>query len=132
MALAAGSIFAEYTILKLLGAGAMGKVYLAQHPRLPRQEALKIMRRSLSSDDDYEERFRREAEAAAVLVHPNIVRVHDRGDYRGRLWIAMDYIEGETLGELITRKYPAGMRHTSPSRSSRASPTRWTTPIGKG
>lgn len=109
MALAAGSIFAEYTILKLLGAGAMGKVYLAQHPRLPRQEALKIMRRSLSSDDDYEERFRREAEAAAVLVHPNIVRVHDRGDYRGRLWIAMDYIEGETLGELITRKYPAGM-----------------------
>lgn len=109
MALAAGSIFAEYTILKLLGAGGMGEVYLAQHPRLPRREALKILRRSLSADDDYEERFRREAEAAAVLVHPNIVRVHDRGEYRGRLWLSMDYIEGETLGELITRKYPAGM-----------------------
>ncbi|MGB3332885.1 MAG: serine/threonine-protein kinase, partial [Mycobacterium sp.] len=109
MALASGSIFAEYTILKLLGAGGMGKVYLAQHPRLPRREALKILRRSLSADDDYEERFRREAEAAAVLVHPNIVRVHDRGEYRGRLWLSMDYIEGETLGELITRKFPAGM-----------------------
>nr|WP_046284934.1 serine/threonine-protein kinase [Mycobacterium sp. UM_NZ2] len=109
MALASGSIFAEYTILKLVGAGGMGKVYLAQHPRLPRREALKILRRSLSADDEYEERFRREAEAAAVLVHPNIVRVHDRGEYRGRLWLSMDYIEGETLGELITRKFPAGM-----------------------
>lgn len=109
MALAAGSIFAEYTILKLLGAGGMGKVYLAQHPRLPRCEALKVLRGSLSADDDYEERFRREAEAAAVLVHPNIVRVHDRGEYRGRLWLSMDYIEGETLGELLTRKFPAGM-----------------------
>lgn len=109
MALAAGSIFAEYTILKLLGAGGMGKVYLAQHPRLPRREALKILRRSLSADDEYEERFRREAEAAAVLVHPNIVRVHDRGEYRGRLWIAMEYVDGENLGELIARRFPAGM-----------------------
>ncbi|MEB3020001.1 serine/threonine-protein kinase [[Mycobacterium] crassicus] len=109
MALTAGSVFAEYTILKLLGAGAMGKVYLAQHPRLPRLEALKVLRRSLSADDEYEERFRREAEAASVLVHPNIVGVYDRGEYRGRLWIAMDYIEGETLGELICRRFPAGM-----------------------
>lgn len=109
MALAAGSIFAEYTILKLLGAGGMGKVYLAQHPRLPRHDALKVLRRSLSADDEYEERFRREAEAAAVLDHPNIVRVHDRGEYRGRLWIAMEYIDGETLGELICRRFPAGM-----------------------
>lgn len=109
MALTAGSIFAEYTILKLLGAGAMGKVYLAQHPRLPRLEAVKVLRRSLSADDEYEERFRREAEAAAVLVHPNIVGVYDRGEYRGRLWIAMDYIDGETLGELICRRFPAGM-----------------------
>ncbi|MGV0730859.1 serine/threonine-protein kinase [Mycolicibacter sinensis] len=109
MALAAGSIFAEYTILKLLGAGGMGKVYLAQHPRLPRRDALKVLRRSLSADDEYEERFRREAEAAAVLDHPNIVRVHDRGEYRGRLWIAMEYVDGESLAELITRRFPAGM-----------------------
>lgn len=109
MALAAGSIFAEYTILKLLGAGGMGKVYLAQHPRLPRRDALKVLRRSLSADDEYEERFRREAEAAAVLDHPNIVRVHDRGEFRGRLWIAMEYVDGETLAELVTRRFPAGM-----------------------
>ncbi|BBX21746.1 hypothetical protein MTER_11570 [Mycolicibacter terrae] len=109
MALAAGSIFAEYTILKLLGAGGMGKVYLAQHPRLPRRDALKVLRRSLSADDEYEERFRREAEAAAVLDHPNIVRVHDRGEHRGRLWIAMEYVDGETLGELVCRRFPAGM-----------------------
>jgi serine/threonine-protein kinase len=109
MALAAGSIFAEYTVLKLLGAGGMGKVYLAAHPRLPRRDALKVLRRSLSADDEYEERFRREAEAAAVLDHPNIVRVHDRGEYRGRLWISMEYIDGETLAELITRRFPAGM-----------------------
>ncbi|MGV0625058.1 serine/threonine-protein kinase [Mycolicibacter minnesotensis] len=109
MALAVGSYFAEYTILKLLGAGGMGNVYLAQHPRLPRRDALKIIRRSLSVDDEYEERFRREAEAAAVLMHPNIVRVHDRGEYRGRLWIAMEYIEGETLGTLLCHRYPAGM-----------------------
>ncbi|MGB3894307.1 MAG: serine/threonine-protein kinase [Mycolicibacter sinensis] len=109
MALAAGSIFAEYTILKLLGAGGMGKVYLAQHPRLPRRDALKVLRRSLCADDEDEGRFRREAEAAAVLDHPNIVRVHDRGEYRGRLFIAMEYIDGETLAELTCRKYPAGM-----------------------
>lgn len=109
MALGAGSIFAEYTILKLLGAGGMGKVYLAQHPRLPRRDALKVLRRSLSADDEYEERFRREAEAAAVLDHPNIVRVYDRGEYRGRLWIAMEYVDGESLAELITRRFPAGM-----------------------
>lgn len=109
MALTAGSVFAEYTILKLLGAGGMGKVYLAEHPRLPRREALKVLRRSLSADDEYEERFRREADAAAVLVHPNIVRVYDRGEYRGRLWIAMDFIDGENLAELIFRRFPAGM-----------------------
>jgi serine/threonine-protein kinase len=109
MALGVGSIFAEYTILKLLGAGGMGKVYLAEHPRLPRRDALKVLRRSLSADEEYEERFRREAEAAAVLDHPNIVRVHDRGEFRGRLWIAMEYIDGETLGELIFRRFPAGM-----------------------
>lgn len=109
MTLAEGSEFAEYTIEKLLGAGGMGKVYLAQHPRLPRSDALKVIRRSLSTDDEYRERFRREAEAAAILVHPNIVGVRDRGEYRGRLWIAMDYIDGDNLGQILRRRFPAGM-----------------------
>lgn len=109
MAMVAGSVFAEYTILKLLGTGGMGKVYLAEHPRLPRHDALKILRRSLSDDDQYRERFQREADAAATLFHPNIVGVHDRGEYRGRLWIAMDYIDGDDVEQLVHQKFPAGM-----------------------
>lgn len=109
MALVAGSLFAEYTILKLLGSGGMGKVYLAQHPRLPRRDAIKILRRALSTDNQYRERFQREADAAATLFHPNIVGVHDRGEYRGRLWIAMDYIDGKDIGQLMRRRFPGGM-----------------------
>ena len=109
MALVAGSVFAEYTILKRLGAGGMGKVYLAQHPRLERRYAIKVLRRSLSSDASYRERFQREADAAAKLFHPNIVGVHDRGEYRGRLWIAMDYVDGADLARLVRHRFPAGM-----------------------
>ena len=89
MTLAVNSEFAEYRILKLLGEGSMGKVYLADHPRLPRRDAVKILRGSLSADPQYRERFQREADAAATLFHPNIVGVHDRGEYRRRLWLAM-------------------------------------------
>ncbi|HEU4363055.1 MAG TPA: serine/threonine-protein kinase [Mycobacterium sp.] len=109
MALGAGSIFAEYTILRLLGSGGMGKVYLAQHPRLPRRDAMKIIRRSLSRDSEYRERFRREAEAAATLAHPSIVGVYDRGEYRGRLWITMEFIDGDSAAQLIRRRFPGGM-----------------------
>lgn len=109
MALVAGSVFAEYTILKRLGAGGMGKVYLVQHPRLARRDALKVLRRSLSTDSQYRERFQREADAAATLFHPNIVGVHDCGEYRGRLWITMDYIDGDDVAQLMRRRFPAGM-----------------------
>lgn len=109
MALVAGSVFAGYTILKRLGAGGMGKVYLAQHPRLARRDALKVLRRSLSTDNQYRERFQREADAAATLFHPNIVGVHDCGEYRGRLWITMDYIDGNDVAQLMRRRFPAGM-----------------------
>jgi serine/threonine protein kinase len=64
--------FAGYTILRLLGSGAMGEVYLAQHPRLPRRDALKILRTDVSADEDYRQRFIREADQAATLWHPNI------------------------------------------------------------
>ncbi len=114
MALGPGSTFAEYTILKVVGSGGMGKVYLAQHPRLPRRDALKVIRRSLSRDSDYRERFRREAEAAATLAHPNIVGVYDRGEYRGRLWITMEYVDGDNAAQLMNRRFPAGM----PARSA--------------
>lgn len=109
MVLAAGSIFAGYTILKLLGTGGMGEVYLAQHPRLPRREALKVLRDALTADAEFRQRFQREAETASTLYHPNIVEVHDRGEFEGQLWIAMDYINGTNAAELMRNQYPAGM-----------------------
>jgi serine/threonine protein kinase/ABC-type branched-subunit amino acid transport system substrate-binding protein len=103
-----GQRVAEYTILRLIGSGGMGEVYLAQHPRLPRQDALKILARDLSTSGEFHERFIREADLAAKLFHPSIVGVHDRGDHDGQLWIAMDYVDGPDAAKL-SRKYPAGM-----------------------
>jgi serine/threonine protein kinase len=94
MPLAEGEIFAGYTILRLLGAGGMGEVYLAQHPRLPRQEALKVLPADFTSDHEYRERFDREAAMGATLWHPNIVALHDRGEFDGQLWISMDFVDG--------------------------------------
>src|SRR6516225_6828963 len=108
MPLASGDTFAGYTILRLLGRGGMSEVYLAQHPRLPRRDALKIMPEMTTADSGYRERFHREAEVAATLWHPNIVQVHDRGEFKGQLWIAMDYVQGADAAQLMSR-YPAGM-----------------------
>jgi serine/threonine-protein kinase len=109
MPLTSGETFAGYTILSLLGSGGMGEVYLAQHPRLPRREALKVLRIDLSANDEFRARFNREADLAATLYHPHIVGVHDRGEFQGRLWISMDYIDGTDAGRLIRDRYPAGM-----------------------
>ncbi|CAM3020759.1 serine/threonine protein kinase [Mycobacterium intermedium] len=109
MALAEGSTFAGYTIIRQLGAGGMGEVYLAQHPRLPRQDVLKILRTDVSADEEYRERFHREADTAASLWHPHVVAVHDRGETDGQLWIDMDYVDGTDAGELLREKYPEGM-----------------------
>jgi serine/threonine protein kinase, bacterial len=94
MPLENGAVFAGYTIAGLLGSGGMGEVYLAQHPRLPRLDALKILPASLTEDADYRQRFNREADLAATLWHPNIVGLHDRGEFDGQLWITMDYVDG--------------------------------------
>lgn len=109
MPLRSGEIFADFRVISLLGAGGMGEVYLAQHPRLPRKYALKILPANISADSDYHQRFIREADMAARLSHPNIVGVHDRGEYEGQLWIAMDYVNGPDAGELLRDRYPAGM-----------------------
>ena len=103
-----GEIFAGYRIERLLGTGGMGEVYLAQHPRLPRQDALKILS-SASTNDEFRARFTREAELAATLWHPHIVGVLDRGEFNGRLWISMDYVDGTDAGQLIRERYPSGM-----------------------
>ena len=109
MPLADGQIYAGYTILRELGAGGMGIVYLAQHPRLPRRDALKVLPAALTVNDEYRQRFNREADIAATLWHPHIVEVHDRGELEGRLWIAMDYIDGTDAGSMLQERYPNGM-----------------------
>jgi hypothetical protein len=109
MPLSNGTKIAGYTIQRLLGSGGMGEVYLAQHPRLPRQDALKILRSDFSADPDFVERFNREADLAAQLWHPHIVGIHDRGKYRGRLWISMDFVDGTDVSHLLQEQYPQGM-----------------------
>ena len=109
MPLANGQNYAGYTILRELGAGGMGIVYLAQHPRSPRRDALKVLPAALTVNDEYRQRFNREADIAASLWHPHIVEVHDRGELDGRLWIAMDYIEGTDTWSMLQERYPNGM-----------------------
>lgn len=105
----AGTTFAGYTIIRRLGSGGMGEVYLAQHPRLPRQDALKVLRAEVSADSEYRERFHREADIAAALWHPHIVGVHDRGEFGGQLWISMDYVDGTDAGERLRERFPTGL-----------------------
>jgi serine/threonine protein kinase, bacterial len=109
MPLADGATFAGYTIVRMLGSGGMGEVYLAQHPRLPRRDALKVLPASVSADTEYRQRFNREADIAATLWHPHIVGVHDRGEFDGQIWISMDYVEGTDAGSMLRERYPNGM-----------------------
>lgn len=109
MPLGRGDLFAGYTIVRLLGSGAVGEVYLAKHPTLPRHDALRILPARVSADPTFRDRFYREADLAATLWHPSIVGVHDRGDFDGRLWIAMDYVYGTNAAQLIKDQYPSGM-----------------------
>ena len=104
-----GEVFAGYVIQRLLGTGGMGEVYLAQHPRLPRHDALKILSSASTDDEEFRARFIREAELAATLFHPHIVGVLDRGEFNGRLWISMDYVDGTDAGRLVRERYPNGM-----------------------
>ncbi|MFE3542282.1 protein kinase [Nocardia sp. NPDC059177] len=103
MPLDPGSVFAGYVIERRLGAGGMGEVYQARHPRLPRSDALKVLTEGTSNDPTYRQRFEREADLAARLSHPNIVKVHDRGESDGQLWITLELIDGPDFAELATR-----------------------------
>lgn len=90
-----GTQFAGYRIIRQLGRGGMGAVYLAANPTLPRHDALKVLSQELSRDPDFRTRFLREADVAAGLDHPNIVAVYNRGQTEdGQLWIAMQFVDG--------------------------------------
>ncbi|MFE3189540.1 serine/threonine-protein kinase [Nocardia sp. NPDC059240] len=102
MVLEVGAEFAGYAIESVLGAGGMGVVYLARHPRLGRMVALKVLNESLGTDPGVRQRFEREAALAASLQHPNIVPVYDRsGPEDSRLWIVMQHIGGGDVAGLI-------------------------------
>ena len=108
MSLRPGEVFAGYTVERELGSGGMGSVYLAHHPRLPRYDALKLLRAELCADPAFVGRFEREADTVAQLDHPNIVPVHDRGSADGQLWISMRFIDG-TNAEKALADHPNGM-----------------------
>ena len=109
MPLVEGQDFAGYTVVRVLGVGGMGEVYLAEHPRLPRRDAVKVLGTTVSHDAEYRQRFNQEAEMVATLRHPNIVGIYDRGDFDGQLWIAMEFIDGTDAYRLMTEKYRAGL-----------------------
>jgi serine/threonine protein kinase len=92
--LSPGSLFAGYRVERVLGSGAMGTVYLARDPELPRGDALKVLNPELSQDAEFRARLNREADVAAALSHPNIVAVYRRGESEGQLWIAMQLVAG--------------------------------------
>lgn len=107
MSLPSGASFAGYLVSRELGSRVTGEVYLVQEPRSMRWQALKVLSRELSADADFTARFRQETPIVANLRYRNIVEVYERGQFDGRLYIAMEYIEGTSAAQLITDRFPA-------------------------
>ncbi|HYH61944.1 MAG TPA: PASTA domain-containing protein [Solirubrobacterales bacterium] len=93
----------RYLLIRRIGSGGMADVWSADDQMLGRRVALKFLHERFGADEQFVERFRREAQAAAGLQHPNVVSVYDRGEHEGRYWIAMEYVEGAALKDLIER-----------------------------
>ncbi|HOX06323.1 MAG TPA: protein kinase [Planctomycetota bacterium] len=91
----------DFTVVKKIGEGGMGTVYLARQESLERMVALKLLPRQFSENPEFVERFRREARAAASLVHPNVVQIYHVGEQRGVHYFAMEYVEGQSLEGLL-------------------------------
>jgi serine/threonine-protein kinase len=96
----------RYRVVRKLGTGGMANVYLAEDQELGRSVAIKMLDERHSQDEQFVERFRREASNAAGLSHPNIVSIYDRGQAEGTYYIAMEYVEGRTLKELLVTRGP--------------------------
>src|ERR687896_2278138 len=97
----------RYRVMRKLGAGGMADVYLAEDEELGRRVAIKILNDRHANDEQFIERFRREAKNAAGLSHPNIVSIYDRGEAEGTYYIAMEFLDGRSLKELIVSRGPA-------------------------
>ena len=113
----------RYRVLRRIGSGGMADVWLAEDTHLQRQVALKVLHRRFAQDREFVERFRREAERAAGLQHPNVVAVFDRGEFDGTYYIAMQYVEGR-LAEGADRRglTPASRRSSADPPGPRGAP----------
>jgi serine/threonine-protein kinase len=102
-----GSVLAErYHILKRIGEGGMGRVYLGEHVKMNRQCAIKVMSPALLNDAESASRFAREASSAARIIHPNVAAVFDYGESDGLVYLVMEYVDGEPLSRLLAREAP--------------------------
>src|ERR1700687_481320 len=101
MTIAAGTHLGRYEIRSKIGEGEMGEVYLAEDTRLHRKVALKILPTELAANKDRMRRFEQEARAAAALNHPNIAHIYEIGEGGGVNFMAMEFVDGVTLGEKI-------------------------------
>jgi serine/threonine protein kinase len=98
-----GRTLAHYRIVRLLGKGGMGEVYVAEDSKLNRNVALKVLPKEVAADPERRARFQREAQAVAALNHPNIVTLHSVEEADGIHFITMELVEGQTLGDLLPR-----------------------------
>jgi eukaryotic-like serine/threonine-protein kinase len=96
----------RYRVLRRIGSGGMADVYCAEDTHLGRQVAIKVLHRRFAQDQEFVERFRREAKSAAGLNHPNVVGVFDRGEHEGTYYIAMELLEGQTLKDIVAAEAP--------------------------
>ena len=96
-----GTTIGRYVLLERLGSGGMGEVYAAYDPQLDRKIALKLLRAGVVSADEGKARLIREAQAMARLNHPNVIAVHDVGNFGDRVFVAMEFVDGETLSDWL-------------------------------
>ena len=101
-----GQTLGDFKLLRKLGAGGMGQVYLAEQSSLKRRVAVKLLRADLQTNEKFRKRFATEATAAAQLNHPSIVQVHAVGEHDGLMFMALEYVEGWTLRDYLLRKGP--------------------------
>src|SRR5437870_4898740 len=101
MSVSAGTKLGRYEIRAKIGEGGMGEVYLAEDTQLRRRVALKILSAEIASNQDRMRRFIQEAQAAAALNHPNIAHIYEVGEAEGTHFIAMEFVDGQTLRQLI-------------------------------
>ena len=102
----AGKIIGDYSVLRCLGKGGMGQVYLAEQISLKRKVALKILRSDLAANTTSLSRFKAEAEAVARATHANIVQIYAIGEERGLHYMALEFVEGKNLREYLEKKGP--------------------------